>query len=715
MSRPFGEDYFGAAATELGQAPVLPVAPDIKTATKLQWALYLASRGFRVFPLRANTRRPAFSDYQHHATTDPDPIRAWWSLCDDGSPAQYNVGVLANDMVVVDVDRKNGKNGYLPYAEAGGHENTFVVYSPSGGAHYYFRYADSRNRTGLFGRESGVDIKSHNGLVVGPGSTIDGVPYVIANDAPMAELPAGFAALMQQPPDKTFRVLPEGVDLDNPNHLDMAVEYLKNSRPAIQGHAGDAGTYALACYIVRDLALSEETALDLMMRHWNDRCEPPWDQDELYAKVRNAARYANKQVGNATPEVMFAGVTPIPAPRMYEVIEPGLEVEIMPSGRRVFKRAEYILAADQKPRPWLAKGLLQRKTVVLLAAPGGTGKSLFTVNLAVHAIGSPRWGQFEFTKTPCNVAVYTREDDIEEFSPRMTAACLQNGLDEKHIRKHIQIITREQARWIMATEDRGVLTENTLHIDLLKQTIVEFGIDLLIIDPVISIHRLDESSPSQMDFLANIFVDIARDTGCVIVLVSHTIKSINKDNVGEASTARGSGSLVFATRRTFILSNPLPEDMVTNGMDPASENCKRYLRLHDAKQNYSEGQKTTWYFKQSLGLPSGEASPVCMPMEVKEEIAQRKTRIAQLVINMMQAEHSAGSMPLTLVIDRLRALDAIFAEMTKAAARSYMERTFGKGVMFNGVTAKITHVGAAVHIGLEGALAVTKENTGEFT
>jgi P4 family phage/plasmid primase-like protien len=66
----------------------------------------------------------------------------------------------------------------------------------------------------------------------------------------------------------------------------------------------------LVAEVVGDLGVSEETCLDLMLEHYNGRCEPPWDADELADKVHNAYRYRRSAVGSATAEADFADEPP---------------------------------------------------------------------------------------------------------------------------------------------------------------------------------------------------------------------------------------------------------------------------------------------------------------------------------------------------------------------------------------------------------------------
>ena len=57
--------------------------------------------------------------------------------------------------------------------------------------------------------------------------------------------------------------------------------------------------FFVALAALRDLGVSEESACRLLADHWNDRCVPPWQPDELAVKVSNAYAYGQNEAGAA--------------------------------------------------------------------------------------------------------------------------------------------------------------------------------------------------------------------------------------------------------------------------------------------------------------------------------------------------------------------------------------------------------------------------------
>ena len=67
-----------------------------------------------------------------------------------------------------------------------------------------------------------------------------------------------------------------------------AARYLETIEPAISGSGGHAKTFAAACRVGPGFDLPPDVTLDLLKRHYNPRCEPPWSDVELAHKVEEA-------------------------------------------------------------------------------------------------------------------------------------------------------------------------------------------------------------------------------------------------------------------------------------------------------------------------------------------------------------------------------------------------------------------------------------------
>ena len=181
----------------------------------LKCALTMAACGWHVFPCAVTGKQPALrGNWQHHATTDPARIRAWWTAM------PYNIGLACgpSGLVVIDLDVPKEPcqmSGVAALARLCAEArqpcpwSTFTVSTPSGGRHLYFR-APARPIPNSAGRLAPlIDIRASGGYVVAPGSWVNGRQYQIRNDAAPGLLPRWLAGkLAQQPPPPVPRQVP---------------------------------------------------------------------------------------------------------------------------------------------------------------------------------------------------------------------------------------------------------------------------------------------------------------------------------------------------------------------------------------------------------------------------------------------------------------------------------------------------------------------------
>lgn len=385
--------YQEATAVEPANAPPEPAdmpAPDTwddPAPTILDHALAMATRGFRVFPLKPGSKEPPKGlAWKAEATTDPVKIGAWWAF-----EPNYNYAVASGDgTLIVDVDAAKG--GYASLLELALPEATFTVKTPGGGEHRYYAGPDVQNSVDRIA--PGIDIRSAGGYVVGPGSFFadpggkkgyTGDYTISRHDAP-AIAPEALVLACGTASARERDAAPVA-EQDRPEDIERAARFLADAAPAVEGQGGDDRTYKVACNL-RDLGLTEGTALAMMADIWNARCLPPWSPEELKAKVANAFSYGQNRRAVKSTAALADGFgyavtldsTPAASPASAAAVAPSLLIR-----RRI--RAGEPRAAVR----WRIKDVLPATGVGMIFGPPSAGKSTLVLDLAAHLTRGADW------------------------------------------------------------------------------------------------------------------------------------------------------------------------------------------------------------------------------------------------------------------------------------------------------------------------------------
>jgi RecA-family ATPase len=327
-------------------------------------ALNYAKAGFRVFPLKPNSKsKQVLKSWKHEATTEEKTIRKWW----DTNP-NYNIGVATgNTLLVIDVDVKHEAKG-LESLEKYGHNlpTTAKVNTPSGGIHlYYIVDGDFKNRVNLY---PGIDIRSNNGYVVAPPSIVDGKPYQWINNDPIAEAD-----------EEVYKFLNNSIkDKNGPLKID--------SQTIAEGQRNDT-LFKLACSL-QAKGLSDNAILNAMWSENNEKCNPPLSKEEIKAIFDSAMKYIKGNKSYNEPRKKFS-----------------LEMVSMDQ-------------VEEKEPEWLIRGFIPKGAISLLAGDGGVGKTTIWCDI-VAAISSGNYTFFENEnysiidkREPRKVMYFSSEDDM---------------------------------------------------------------------------------------------------------------------------------------------------------------------------------------------------------------------------------------------------------------------------------------------------------------
>lgn len=327
------------------------------------------------------------------------------------------------------------------------------------------------------------------------------------------------------------------------------------------------------------------------------------------------------------------------------VVEPGILAQDEPAHEIETVDAFDFDEAEIPRRPWVIPGVMLSGCTHMLAAPGGSGKSLFTLQLAITLARGEPWGTFH-PRRKCRTLVINVEDDLHEQRRRLAAARRVMGAGAE-LRGMIDIVPNAENIVVATRASDGRTIQTSPVVETLVRYIEDRQIDVLIVDPFTETFEGDENDNSEVKWAMKIWRDeIARRTGCVVYLVHHTVKYAG-NGAGDANVIRGAGAIVNSTRISATLMPMSQEDAEMLGIDQGERHM--YVRYDDAKANQSLKTNTArWFQKVSVELENGdddhpgdEVGALC-PWSAPDAFENLTAHRIKTILDMVQAGMGTG-------------------------------------------------------------------------
>ncbi len=190
-------------------------------------------------------------------------------------------------------------------------------------------------------------------------------------------------------------------------------------------------------------------------------------------------------------------------------------------------RVAHIPSTEATPT-WLVEGLWGEQAVGFIGGPPKSTKTWLALEMAVAvASGLPCLERYA-VRARGPVLLYAAEDSAAAIKHRVSALAEVRGVGDLE-RLAVGLIT-----------ERDLRLDDVEHQERLAMTIEKIQPRLLILDPLVRLHRSDENSAGDVALLLDYLRQLQRRFALAVILVHHVRKS-PADQPGQ--TLRGSGDL----------------------------------------------------------------------------------------------------------------------------------------------------------------------------
>jgi hypothetical protein len=252
------------------------------------------------------------------------------------------------------------------------------------------------------------------------------------------------------------------------------------------------------------------------------------------------------------------------------------------------------------PREWLYGHHLVRRFVSCTLAAGGVGKStLLLADSLAMVTGRDLLGHAP--QQPLRVWVWNGEDPRDELERRVAAICLHYGISPEETGDRLFLDSGRELEIVLADMGRSGVRIATPTVDAVRGAIAAQKIDVLVIDPFVSSHRVTENDNGAIDAVAKTWAKIADATGCAIELAHHVRKAGGAEITAE--DGRGAVSLIAAARSVRVLNSMSEDEAAKAGV---AEHRRTYFRVDNGKANLAPPpDKSEWFRIASERLGNG--------------------------------------------------------------------------------------------------------------
>jgi RecA-family ATPase len=623
-------------------------------------ALGYARDGIAVFPCRAKeeevfdehagkmTLRKEKTPYPSTgfkaATTSERLINRLWDKYPDAA-----VGVATGEKAkfwVLDVDvpsEDHSEDGRIwldeMEAEHGPLPVTKWAYTANGGIHFLFNHVPGvRNRAGL---APGIDTRGDGGYIVAPGSVLaDGRFYEWADETDViADAPQWLLDMVvsdyvpDSEPTAPARVSSSNRDYKpspssggkNPAYaqaaLDSECSLLASTGQGKRGEQLNSSAHNMGMLVgAGELSRGEVENALYQAAAANGSLAVDGDK-EIRAKIRRGMQVGERKSGTRSiPEPTFQNADNTRLRDLSKMISRGLAKADLPEGQEledepeeeeespiVASRFEWIDPTTIPRRQFAFGRHYIRKYVSVTGSPGGIGKTSNSIVESLSMVTGKPILNIE-PEGKLRVWLYNAEDPREELDRRIMAAALFYDISESDIGGRLFRDSGRDQELIIAREDKraGVVIQEPI-VEAVVEQITRNKIDVMIIDPFVSTHSVNENDNGAIDKVAKLWSQIAGLTNCAIDIVHH-LKKVS-DREATVEDMRGAVALIGAARSVRVFNLMSEQEEAKAGLERDSR--LSIFNITEGKSNLSaRSGKKEWRQIVGQGLGNGKKRPI---------------------------------------------------------------------------------------------------------
>jgi len=287
-------------------------------------------------------------------------------------------------------------------------------------------------------------------------------------------------------------------------------------------------------------------------------------------------------------------------------------------------------ATEPEPTSWRVEGWLPERTVTLLAANGGVGKSNLSLQMGVALVHGHEFMGLQ--TQPSRVLVLSGEDETRTVHFRVANICQDMGVPLSSLAGKMIVYDLTQTDCVLWRD--GNATER---MQWLADTVVRHKVDAVVIDNASDVFADNENDRTAVRGFMRCLNTIAGMTGAAMLLLAHVDKASVRSGAGIDSNSTFSGSTAWnnsARSRWAMVRNNDREIEVRH------EKCNLGPLQEPIRLEFDGGSKT---FKRFGSIPGSQAVATLMRNQHRAVILKMIGRAANAGVNLSMKVNAAST------------------------------------------------------------------------
>lgn len=570
---------------------------------------------FKIFPCKAD-KKPLIDNWQSEATSDPAKIELWRQTFGEklayfGVPTGPENGIIALDVDIKGNGFETIKNLQVP--------NTMYQKTPSGGAHYIYKYPqDGRSYGNKVKFKPGLDTRAAGGYIIWYG----------ANGYPLTDAPQWLleecVKRTEQPTGAPISVAPSIAQA----MIDSCLEAIADAGEGERNNTLNREAFRIG-QLVASGAITREYAITILTQAG---IGIGLEASEIKATVGSA-------IGGGHSKPMTGPFNEPPVVTMTMLPPPPTVESWTPKPLSLFD----LLDTTNLKRPQLFEHW-STEDIHLTAADGGVGKSTLKLYEAVClALGAP------FLGFPCKQAgktlYITGEDSEKKLAAMVGQICKQMGIldDPVKVQTILDSITiKKDDDLCLVTKDKGTgfLVANTVAMDKILHTVKELKPKMVVFDPIASFWGSEAALNDMTKAISKFMSKLANESNACVEMINHIGKQSSSTKDMSQFAGRGGSGLPSHARVSRVMAAVTAEEFTELTGDTLPENQSAILVNVN---KFSDGSPL--FNKKFLVIREGYLFTRRMLDEKKVREEKKESDDLERVMNYVKDVRSQGKYP----------------------------------------------------------------------